>query len=85
MNSDKQFAKSMTMTLLERTAWDMFITVIYNIYGKKKSVNYKDHITNILKAFQKLGCNMTIIVHFWFSHSGRFSDNLGDISGKQSE
>ena len=56
--NDKQFAES--MTLLERTAWDMFITVIKNILSKKKSVNYKDHVIIMLKAIQKLGCNMSI-------------------------
>ena len=50
MKNDKQFAES--MTLLEITAWDMFITVINNFLGKKKSVNCKGHVANMLKAFQ---------------------------------
>ena len=83
MKNDKQFAES--MTLLERTTCDMFITVINNFLDKKKSVNCKDHVANMLKAFQKLGCNMRIKVYFLFSHLDRFPHNLGDVSDKQSE
>ena len=63
----------------------MFITDIDDFLGKKKSVNYKDHIANMLKAFQNLGCNMSIKVHFLFSHLDRFPDNLGNVSAKQGE
>lgn len=59
MKNDKQFTKS--MTLFERTAREMFITVINNFLGKKKPVNYKDLVANILKAFQKLDCSMNIM------------------------
>ena len=73
------------MTLFERTARDMFITTINNILGKKKSVNYKDHVANMLKAFQKLDCNMSIMVQVLFSHLDRFPDNLGDVSDEECE
>lgn len=63
----------------------MFITDIDDFLGKKKSINYKDHIANMLKAFQNLGCNMSIKVHFLFSHLDRFPDNLGNVSAKQGE
>ena len=63
----------------------MFITVISNFLYKKKSVNYKDHIANILKAFQKLFCNMILKVHFLFSQLDRFPDNLCDVSDEQGE
>ena len=62
MRNDKQFVES--VTLLERTAWDLFITVIKNLLGKKKSVIYKDNVANTLKAFKKLGSNFSINVHF---------------------
>ena len=50
----------------------MFITAIDNLHGKKKSVNYKDHVANMLKAFEKLECNMSIMVHLLSSHLDRF-------------
>lgn len=59
LKNNKQFAGSMIP--LKRTAWDIFITVINNFLDKKKSVNYNDLVATILKAFQKLGCNMSII------------------------
>ena len=73
------------MALLERTAWDMFITVINNFLGKKKLISYKDHVTNMLKAFQKLGCNMTTTVHLMFSLLNRFPDILRDVSNEEGE
>ena len=66
MKNDTQFAYSMTLS--ERTAWDMFITVINNFLGKKTSLNYKCYVANMLQPFQELGYNMSIKVHFLFSH-----------------
>ena len=37
----------------------------------------------MLIAFQKLGCNMNIKVHFLFSHFNRSPDNLAHISDEQ--
>ena len=39
----------------------------------------------MLKAFQKLVCNMTVEVHFLFSHLDKFAHNLGDVSDEQGE
>lgn len=52
MDNEKQLIES--MTLLERTAWDLFITFIDNFLGKRKSVDCKNHIANMLKLFRKL-------------------------------
>lgn len=52
MDNEKQLIES--MTLLERTAWDLFITFIDNFLGKRKSVDYKNNVANMLKSFQKL-------------------------------
>ena len=41
---------------------------------------YKDHLENILKVFQKMACNMSINVPFLLSHLHRFPDNLGEVS-----
>lgn len=83
LKNNKQFAGSMIP--LKRTAWDIFITVINNFLDKKKSVNYNDLVATILKAFQKLGCNMSIKIHFLFSHLDIFPDNLGGRSDKQGD
>lgn len=83
LKNNKQFAGSMIP--LKRTASDIFITVINNFLAKKKSVNYNDLVATILKAFQKLGCNMSIKIHFLFSHLDIFPDNLGGGSDKQGD
>ena len=63
----------------------MFITVIDNLLRKKKVVNYKDHVINMLKAIQTLGCNINIKAHFLPSRLDRFFDNLADVNEKQGE
>lgn len=35
--------------------------------------------------FQRLGCNMSIKMHFLYSHLDRFPENLGDFSEEQGE
>ena len=73
------------MTLLQRTPWDIFITVIDNLLRKKKVVNYKDYVINMLKAIQNLGCNISIKAHFLPGRLDRFFDNLADVNEKQGE
>ena len=39
----------------------------------------------MLKCFEKLGANMSIKLHYLFSHLDRFPQNLGDFSDEQGE
>ena len=61
---------------------------VYHVhqYSKKKFVNYKDHkyhVANMLKTYQKLCCNMRIMVLLLLSHLERFLNNLGHVSEEQ--
>jgi len=53
--------------------------------GNIKADNYKEIVKNSLDRFRLLGCNMSIKVHFLFSHIENFPDNLGDVSDEQGE
>ena len=39
----------------------------------------------MLIAFKNLGCNMSIKMHYLFSHMDRFPENLGSMSDEQGE
>ena len=41
--------------------------------------------TSVLKYFEKLGTNVSIKLHYLFSHLDRFPQNLGDFSDEQVE
>ena len=69
----------------ELNAWVSFKDVVKNFLGNHKAHNYKQLVCKMLIAYGKLGVNMSIKVHFLFSHLERFPDNLGGYSEKQGE
>ena len=80
---DPEFEKS--MTTLELKAWKAFVLVVKNFLGNNKASNYEELITNMLYAFKNLGCNMSIKMHYLFSHIDRFPENLDAVSDEQGE
>lgn len=80
---DPEFENSMNEVELE--AWKAFVLVVKNFLGNNKANNYAELVTNRLIAFRNLGCNMSIKMHYLFSHMDRFPDNLGSMSDKQGE
>lgn len=80
---DTQFETHMNEVELE--AWKAFIVVVKNFLGNKKATNYVELVNNMLTAFRNLGCNMSIKMHYLFSHLDRFPNNLGSMSDEQGE
>ncbi|KYN29160.1 hypothetical protein ALC57_01407 [Trachymyrmex cornetzi] len=80
---DEHFAE--TMTVNEKNAWLSFKAVIKGFLGNRKEANYKDLVETILDNFKKLGCNMSVKLHFLYSHLDFFPANLGEISEEQGE
>jgi hypothetical protein len=80
---DSHFTESMNE--IESNAWCSFVKVIQNFLGKHKSQNYVELVGEMLTNFNKLGCNMSIKVHYLHSHLDRFPENLGDLSEEQGE
>jgi hypothetical protein len=72
---DKDFEK--TMNAREKEAWTAFRSVTENFLGKNKDPNYKNIVETMLENFKKLGCNMSVKVHFLHSHIEYFPENLG--------
>uniref|UniRef100_A0A2H1VH01 SFRICE_031576 n=1 Tax=Spodoptera frugiperda TaxID=7108 RepID=A0A2H1VH01_SPOFR len=74
-----------TMTQDESEAWSSFIEVIDDLLGNIKSSNYKEIVAKMLQNYKKLGCNMSVKLHFLDSHVDYFPENLGIVSEEQGE
>ena len=80
---DADFEKSMSQVELE--AWTAFVQVVKNSLGNNKASNYEELVLKMLTAFKNLGCNMSIKMHYLFSHLDWFPENLGSMSDEQGE
>ncbi|GBP30410.1 hypothetical protein EVAR_18209_1 [Eumeta japonica] len=74
---DLNFVKSMAE--VKSKAWNLFVLVVSNFLGKKKSEDDVELVESVLSNLQKLGCNMNVKNHFLHSHLDRFPRNLGDF------
>ena len=72
---DNAFLNSMNET--ERQALLSFVSVVENFSGNTKSDDYRNIVETMLENYHKLGCSMSIKVHFLNSHLEQFPDNLG--------
>ena len=73
------------METKEKAAWTSFKLVATGFLGNTKDPNCTTIITDMLDNFKKLGCNMSIKVHFLHSHLDYIHANLGDVSEEQGE
>jgi hypothetical protein len=74
-----------TMNKIEKKAWVSFKSVVENFLGNTKTADYEMIVQRMLNYFQTLGCNMSLKVHFLYSHLDYFPNNLGDFSEEQGE
>jgi hypothetical protein len=51
-----------------------------NFLRNVKVKNYETLIDDLLKAYQTVGCNMSLKIHFLYSHLNFFHLNLGAVS-----
>jgi hypothetical protein len=80
---DKKFAEMMDQ--VEKEAWTAFIDCIENFFGNIKSNNYLTIVRRLVDALKKLGCNMSLKIHFLDAHVDYFPENLGQFSEEQGE
>ena len=52
----------------EKAVWDSFKFVIKGFLGNRGAQNNENLVNNLLQSYQKLGCNMSIKIHFLHSH-----------------
>jgi hypothetical protein len=73
-----------SMNETESCAWSSFVFVVKNFLVNKKA-DYAQLVEDMLFHFNRLGCNMSVKVHYLRSHLDRFPENLGDLSKEQGE
>ena len=73
------------MTTVERDAWLSFVSVTKNFLSNKKADNYVHLVNDMLEKFKRLNVDMSIKIHFLFSHLDRFLENLGTVRDDQGE
>ena len=56
-----------------------------NFLGDVKAENYKELVEDMLMQYQKLGCNMSLEIHFLHSHLDFFPYNCGMVSDEHGE
>ena len=80
---DKEFIE--TISREEKNGWIAFSQVVNNFLSNIKSSKYKEIVKTLLDNFHKLGCNMSVKIHFLHSHLEYFPENLGALSEEQGE
>ena len=73
------------MNDLERDAWQSFCEVVHGFLGRNKADNYEDLVEAFLQSYCKLGCRMSIKMHYLHSHLDLFRPNLTDVSEQHGE
>ena len=68
----------------EQRAWHAFREVVTGFLGNGRTDNYKDLVED-LSSYQKLGCNMSLKIHFLSSHLVLFPENCGSVSDEHGE
>jgi len=52
----------------EQRAWHAFRDVVTGFLGNRRAAKYKDLVEELLSPYQKLGCNISVKIHFLIFH-----------------
>ena len=73
------------MTVGERAAWCLYVSVIREFLGSTKAINYRNLVDVMLQNVQALSAKISIKLHYLFSYLDYFLENLGDVVKEQGE
>lgn len=73
------------LTQFERTAWASFVDVVRGFLGNHKVENYREIVENLVDAYRRMGCRMSLKLHVLHAHLQHFKDNMGDYSEEHGE
>jgi len=59
--------------------------VVTGFLRNRRADNYEDLVEELLSPYQKLGCNMSVKIHFLISHLDFFLENCGSVSDEYGE
>jgi len=67
----------------EKAAWQSFEKVLNGFLGNFKAANFRELVGDLMDSYEKLGCNMSLKMHFLFSHLNFFPLNCGAVSDER--
>ena len=70
---------------LERNARQAFRMIVERLVEKLRKDDYAMFVSNLIKRYEKLGCCMSLKLHFLHSHLDFFRDHLGNVSEEHGE
>ena len=70
---------------VDKEAWISFREVVNNFLGNKRAENYVDLVTNLLSSYHKMGCNMSLKLHFLHSNLNCFPESCGKVSDEHQQ
>ena len=73
------------MSDFERNAWQAFRMIGEGFLENHGRDDYAMIVSNLIESYEKLGCRMSLKLHFLHSHLDFFWDNLGNVSEEHSE
>ena len=73
------------LTAKEVAAWNSFRVIVENFLGNHKAENCAQLVDDMLDHYRKLGCRMSLKMHFLHSHLDFFPQNLGAVSDEHGE
>ena len=59
--------------------------MVKGFLGNNKVPNFKDIVEELVNAYEKIGCRMSLKLHILHSHNDEFKDNLEDYLEEQGE
>ena len=68
------------MSDLERNAWQAFEMVEEGFLGNHRRDDCAMEVSNLIESDEKLGCRMSLKLHFLRSHLDFFRNNFGNVS-----
>ena len=80
---DPNFIPIMNKT--EKLLWLSFQSIAENFLGNHKSQEYEQIVSYLFDNCERLGCLMSVKLHFLHIHLQYFPENLGDYSEEQGE
>ena len=73
------------MNETEKETWQAFRGVVNVFLRNKRNQNYKELVKKLIKSYQKMGCYMSVKLHFLCSHLDFFQENFADFSEEHGE
>jgi hypothetical protein len=68
-----------------KAAWDSFKFVVKGFQGNRRDQNYEQFLNNFLQTYQKLGCNVSLKIHFLHSYLDFFPENCDAVNDEHGE